>query len=74
MTELLISSSHRSVGRKQINHEQMPARFPEGTLARMDAVLQPKEKRADLVREAVEREIARRELVTQGQLGATLPR
>jgi metal-responsive CopG/Arc/MetJ family transcriptional regulator len=49
------------VGRRQINHEQMPARFPEGTLARMDAVLMPKEKRSDLIREAVERELERRE-------------
>lgn len=61
LTELLISSSPRAVGRKQINHEQMPARFPEGTLARMDAVLKPKEKRSDLIREAVERELDRRE-------------
>ena len=49
------------VGRKRINEEQMPARFPAGTLARIDQVLQPKEKRADLLREAVEREIERRE-------------
>ncbi len=50
-----------SVGRKQINHEQMPARFPEGTLARIDAVLSEKEKRSDFIREAVERELDRRE-------------
>lgn len=49
------------MGRKQINHEQMPARFPEGTLARMDAVLDEGEKRSDLIREAVERELKRRE-------------
>lgn len=49
------------MGRKQINHEQMPARFPEGTLARIDAVLGDGEKRSDLIREAVEREIKRRE-------------
>jgi hypothetical protein len=61
LTELLISDSPPRVGRKQINHEQMPARFPDGTMARIDAVLRPKEKRSDLVREAVEREISRRE-------------
>jgi hypothetical protein len=49
------------MGRKRINEEQMPARFSAGTLARIDNVLQPKEKRADLLREAVEREIERRE-------------
>jgi len=61
LTEFLISATAPRVGRRQINHEQMPARFPEGTLARMDRVLKPKEKRSDLVREAVERELERRE-------------
>jgi len=49
------------VGRKRINDEQMPARFPKGTLARIDDLLADKEKRADFIREAVEREIRRRE-------------
>lgn len=49
------------MGRKQINFEQIPARFPAGTLARIDAVLDEKEKRSDLIREAVERELKRRE-------------
>jgi metal-responsive CopG/Arc/MetJ family transcriptional regulator len=49
------------VGRKQINHEQTPARFAEGTLARIDAVLSEGEKRSDFIREAVERELERRE-------------
>lgn len=49
------------MGRKQINHEQIPGRFPAGTLARMDAVLDEGEKRSDLIREAVERELKRRE-------------
>jgi hypothetical protein len=50
-----------AMGRKQINHEQTPARFPEGTLAQIDEVLEDGEKRSDLIREAVEREIKRRE-------------
>lgn len=49
------------VGRKRINEEQMPARLPAGTMARMDAVLSDKEKRSDLLRDAVEKELARRE-------------
>lgn len=51
------------MGRKQINEEQMPARFPAGTLERIDAVLDPgtNEKRSDFLREAVERELKRRE-------------
>jgi hypothetical protein len=55
LTSNLISSIIRPVGRRKINEEQMPARLPAGTLARMDAVLGEKEKRSDLVREAVER-------------------
>lgn len=39
----------------------MPARFPAGTLERMDEVLEDGEKRADLIRVAVERELKRRE-------------
>ncbi|GJE41305.1 hypothetical protein AEGHOMDF_0467 [Methylobacterium soli] len=57
----MISATSPRVGRKQINHEQMPARFAEGTLARIDAVLDEREKRSDFVREAVERELKRRE-------------
>ena len=49
------------MGRKRINEEQTPARFPAGTLARIDGVLRVKEKRADLIRDAVERELKRRE-------------
>lgn len=49
------------VGRKRINEEQMPARLPAGTMARMDAVLSDKEKRSNLLRDAVEKELARRE-------------
>jgi hypothetical protein len=49
------------MGRKQINHEQTPARFPEGTLDRIDAVLEEGENRSDLIREAVDRELKRRE-------------
>lgn len=40
--------------------EEMVARFMAGTFARITAALRPGEDRADLVREAVEREIKRR--------------
>jgi hypothetical protein len=49
------------MGRRQINDEQMPARFPAGTFERMDAVLRAREKRSELLRIAIERELARRE-------------
>lgn len=49
------------MGRKQINEEQMPGRFAAGTMDRIDAVLEDKEKRSDFLRAAVNRELARRE-------------
>jgi hypothetical protein len=48
------------MGRRQINDEQMPARFPDGTLAKIDRWLEEGEKRADFLREAVKRELRRR--------------
>jgi len=64
LTKNVISPIIRPVGRKKINDEQTPARFPAGTLDRIDRVLEPKEKRSDLIREAVDREISRRERKT----------
>ncbi len=49
------------MGRKQINHEQTPARFPEGTLDRIDSVLEGDENRSDFIRAAIEKELMRRE-------------
>ncbi len=49
------------MGRNQINFEQIPARFPEGTKARIEAVLEDKEPAAEFIRVAVERELRRRE-------------
>lgn len=51
----------RGVGRKQINHEQMPARLPAGTISRIAAVLLPSESKSDFLRAAVESELERRE-------------
>lgn len=49
------------MGRKRINDEQTPARFPARTLERIDAALEEAEKRSDLIRLAVERELKNRE-------------
>ena len=49
------------MGRKKQWAEDMQARFPEGTFARISAVLSDGEDRTDFVREAVERELKRRE-------------
>ena len=51
----------RRVARPKKYVEDMVARFVAGTFARLQAVLAPGEDRADLVREAVEREVKRRE-------------
>jgi hypothetical protein len=48
------------VGRKKQWSEDMQARFPEGTFARIEAVLKEGEDRTDFVRDAVERELRRR--------------
>lgn len=64
LTEIAPVATKRPVGRIKINDEQTPARFPEGTLARIEAVLEGKEKRSDFIRSAVERELQRRAAIT----------
>lgn len=49
------------MGRKKLWSEDMQARFPAGTFDRIDAVLAENEERTAFVREAVERELRRRE-------------
>ena len=49
------------MGRKKLWAEDMQARFPEGTFDRIEAVLEEGEDRTQFVREAVERELKRRE-------------
>lgn len=51
------------MGRKRINEEAASARFPAGTLARIEAVLKEGEGQAEFIRVAVERELRRRERV-----------
>jgi hypothetical protein len=59
------------MGRK--NDEATPARFPKQTLARLDSLLNKKEKRSNFIREAVEREIKRRK-ASQGSIEAEVDR
>lgn len=61
LTGVLTPHTPQSVGRPKINHEQTPARFPEGTLAKVDAALKEGEARSDFIRAAVEAELKRRE-------------
>lgn len=61
LPENIVCDTPRRVGRKKRWSEDMQARFPAGTFARIEAVLEDGEDRTDLVRAAVEREIKRRE-------------
>lgn len=49
------------VGRKMLWPDKIVAPLPKGSLARMAAVLGPEEDKTDFLREAVERELKRRE-------------
>jgi hypothetical protein len=49
------------MGRKKRWAEDMQARFQDGTFERIEAVLGEDEDRTDFIREAVERELKRRE-------------
>lgn len=63
-TELLVADSPAKMGRPRINAiegEKVTARFREGTLARIKAVLGEKEPQSDFIRAAVEAELAKRE-------------
>src|SRR3546814_13765845 len=52
----MVSNKAGSVGRPRINADQTMARFPDGTLVRVKAVLRDGENQADFIREAVELE------------------
>lgn len=56
----IADAKKRPIGRPRINGEQMVARFPEGTMAQIDAHLDDGENRSDFVRTAVSRELDRR--------------
>lgn len=49
------------MGRKKLWAENINLTLPEGAKAKMDSLLNPGEDRLDLIREAIEREIKRRE-------------
>lgn len=74
MTEILISATAASVGRKKVNFEQTPLRLPEGTLAKLDALLADGEARSDALRDAVDREIKRRERAAPSRAIQTVAR
>lgn len=62
-TLLMVADTPPRVGRNRINDpgEKVTARFRSGTLDRIRAALVGKEPQAEFIREAVERELERRE-------------
>lgn len=58
-----VNSSYEKndMGRKKVWDEGMVARFPIGTLERIDAVLEDDEYRTDFIWSAVQKELKRRE-------------
>lgn len=61
LPQKVVCDMPRKVGRKKRWSEDMQARFPEGTFERIEAVLDEGEDRTDFVRQAVDRELKRRE-------------
>lgn len=61
MTENRISDTRRGVGRTKEFTERILQPFRDGTLARIAAALEEGEERTAFIREAVERELKRRE-------------
>lgn len=61
MTRNLISTKTDGMGRRKKNFDKMAAGFAAGVFVRMDKLLRKDETRKDFVREAVEREMQRRE-------------
>src|SRR3954466_11026638 len=49
------------MGRERKNHENLTARFPAGTLARIERALRGREGKADFIRAAVAEKLALRE-------------
>lgn len=58
---MLETAITRRVGRKMEFPDRITLPLAEGVLARIDAVLKPDEPRLEMIREAIERELDRRE-------------
>jgi hypothetical protein len=61
LTEIRISDTARGVGRPKEFTERILQPFREGTSARIAAILEAGEERTAFIREAVEKELKRRE-------------
>src|SRR3546814_9329352 len=63
----MTTSKSGTAGRPRINAEKTMARFPEGTLGRIKAVLRDGENQSDFMREAVELELRSEEHTSELQ-------
>ena len=61
LTKIHVHATPRRMGRKKLWAENVNLTLPEGAKARMDAALREGEDRLDLIREAIDRELKRRE-------------
>jgi hypothetical protein len=61
LAKKVVSVTPAPVGRPRLWSENMQARFPDGTFARIAAALKEGEDRTDFIRAAVEAELKRRE-------------
>ena len=61
MEEIRISDTGRDVGRPKLWPDKIVAPLPKGTKARITAALHVGEDKTDFLRDAVERELKRRE-------------
>lgn len=61
MTDNHVHATPRRMGRTKLWHENINLTLPKGAKARMDAALRDGEDRLDLIRDAIEKELQRRE-------------
>lgn len=63
LTAIHVRDIPRKMGRRKLWSENVNLTLPEGAKARMDAALEEGEDRLELIREAIERELKRRETI-----------
>jgi hypothetical protein len=61
LTQNYVHDTPRKMGRKKLWAENINLTLPEGAKDRMNAALEEGEDRLDLIRDAIERELKRRE-------------
>lgn len=65
LTDIPISDSCPKMGRPSLKVKPILVRLPEGVAERIDAVMGKENRRAEFIREAVDKELVRREAETK---------